>query len=88
MTDFITLHCQCVQNWPSDPQVHRVLLPPAGDLSTRQSLAFFVHPDDEAIISCCDGSDKYPPVKSVDYLLSRFKDSYGKKLDPGLSEIL
>ncbi|KAF4101462.1 hypothetical protein G5714_017894 [Onychostoma macrolepis] len=59
--------------------VHRVLLPPACDSSTRQSLAFFVQPDDEAIISCCYGSDKYPPVKSIDYLLSRFKDSYGKK---------
>uniref|UniRef100_A0A673HHT7 Si:dkey-10o6.2 n=1 Tax=Sinocyclocheilus rhinocerous TaxID=307959 RepID=A0A673HHT7_9TELE len=71
-----------MQRWTSDvyvSAVHRVLLPPAGDSSTRQSLAFFVQPDDEAIISCCDGSDKYPPVKSVDYLLSRFKDSYGKK---------
>ncbi|XP_016092601.1 UPF0676 protein C1494.01-like [Sinocyclocheilus grahami] len=71
-----------MQRWTSDvyvSAVHRVLLPPAGDSGTRQSLAFFVQPDDEAIISCCDGSDKYPPVKSVDYLLSRFKDSYGKK---------
>uniref|UniRef100_A0A671Q2J2 Si:dkey-10o6.2 n=1 Tax=Sinocyclocheilus anshuiensis TaxID=1608454 RepID=A0A671Q2J2_9TELE len=71
-----------MQRWTSDvyvSAVHRVLLPPAGDSSTRQSLAFFVQPDDEAIISCCDGSDKYPPVKSGDYLLSRFKDSYGKK---------
>uniref|UniRef100_A0A673HH08 Si:dkey-10o6.2 n=1 Tax=Sinocyclocheilus rhinocerous TaxID=307959 RepID=A0A673HH08_9TELE len=71
-----------MQRWTSDvyvSAVHRVLLPPAGDSSTRQSLAFFVQPDDEAIISCCHGSDKYPPVKSGDYLLSRFKDSYGKK---------
>uniref|UniRef100_A0A9R1SK42 Si:dkey-10o6.2 n=2 Tax=Cyprinus carpio TaxID=7962 RepID=A0A9R1SK42_CYPCA len=70
-----------MQRWTSDiyvSAVHRVLLPPAGDFSTRQSLAFFVQPDDEAMISCCDGSDKYPPVKSVDYLLSRFKESYGK----------
>ncbi|KAG1944689.1 2-oxoglutarate (2OG) and Fe(II)-dependent oxygenase superfamily protein [Pimephales promelas] len=71
-----------MQRWTSDvyvSAVHRVLLPPAGDSSTRQSLAFFVHPDDEAIISCCDGSDKYPPVNSVDYLLSRFNDTYGNK---------
>uniref|UniRef100_A0A8C2EPP2 Si:dkey-10o6.2 n=1 Tax=Cyprinus carpio TaxID=7962 RepID=A0A8C2EPP2_CYPCA len=70
-----------MQRWTSDiyvSAVHRVLLPPAGDSSTRQSLVFFVQPDDEAVISCCDGSDKYPPVKSVDYLLSRFKESYGK----------
>ncbi|XP_051952990.1 uncharacterized protein si:dkey-10o6.2 [Xyrauchen texanus] len=70
-----------MQRWTSDvyvSAVHRVLLPPDGDTNTRQSLAFFVQPDDEAIISCCDGSDKYSPVKSVDYLLSRFKDSYSK----------
>ncbi|CAM4583607.1 unnamed protein product [Leuciscus chuanchicus] len=71
-----------MQRWTSDVYVsaaHRVLLPPAGDSSTRQSLAFFVHPDDEAMISCCDGSDKYPPINSFDYLLSRFNDTYGKK---------
>lgn len=71
-----------MQRWTSDiyvSAVHRVLLPPAGDSSTRQSLAFFVQPDDDAMISCCDGSDKYPPVRSLDYLLSRFSDSYIKK---------
>ncbi|XP_077050621.1 uncharacterized protein LOC143700826 [Siphateles boraxobius] len=70
-----------MQRWTSDVYVsaaHRVLLPPAGDSSTRQSLAFFVQPDDEAIISCCDGSDKYPPVNSFDYLLSRFNDNHVK----------
>ncbi|XP_073709634.1 uncharacterized protein [Misgurnus anguillicaudatus] len=73
-----------MQRWTSDvfvSAVHRVLLHPEGNSNTRQSLAFFVHPDDEANISCCDGSDKYPPVNSLDYLLSRFKDSYGKKVD-------
>ncbi|KAB5535765.1 hypothetical protein PHYPO_G00121710 [Pangasianodon hypophthalmus] len=71
-----------MQRWTSDvfvSAVHRVLLPPVGDSSTRQSLVFFVQPDDDAIITCCDGSDKYPPVKSVDYLLARFDDSYGRK---------
>ncbi|KAL0967951.1 hypothetical protein UPYG_G00260260 [Umbra pygmaea] len=70
-----------MQRWTSDvflSAVHRVLLPPVGDSSTRQSLAFFVHPDDEALITCFDGSDKYPPVKSGDYLIERFKNSYGK----------
>ncbi|KAI4889856.1 hypothetical protein NFI96_029383 [Prochilodus magdalenae] len=57
--------------------VHRVLLPPANDSSTRQSLAFFVQPDDDAIITCCDGSNKYPPVNSLDYLLAKFKNTYG-----------
>lgn len=58
-------------------QLHRVLLPPAGDSSTRQSLAFFVQSDDEALITCCDGSDKYPPVTGGGYLTERFQASYG-----------
>lgn len=61
------------------PQVHRVMLPPAGDSSTRQSLAFFVQPDDDAVITCCDGSNKYPPVTGGGYLQERFKASYGAK---------
>ncbi|XP_034390428.1 UPF0676 protein C1494.01 [Cyclopterus lumpus] len=68
-----------MQRWTSDHFVsvaHRVLLPPAGDSSTRQSLAFFVHPDDEALITCCDGSDRYPPVTGRDYLLERLKGLY------------
>ncbi|KAI4889855.1 hypothetical protein NFI96_029382 [Prochilodus magdalenae] len=69
-----------MQRWTSDvfvSAVHRVLLPPANDSSTRQSLAFFVQPDDDAIITCCDGSNKYPPVNSLDYLLAKFKNTYG-----------
>ncbi|KAK3513723.1 hypothetical protein QTP70_028751, partial [Hemibagrus guttatus] len=71
-----------MQRWTSDvfvSAVHRVLLPPVCDSSPRQSLVFFVQPDDDAIITCCDGSNKYPPVKSLDYLLSRFNDTYGRK---------
>ncbi|XP_068578771.1 uncharacterized protein si:dkey-10o6.2 isoform X2 [Cebidichthys violaceus] len=70
-----------MQRWTSDhlvSVVHRVVLPPAGDPSTRQSLAFFVQPDDEALITCCDGSDKYPPVTGGDYLEERIKASYGQ----------
>lgn len=60
----------------SPHQLHRVLLPPAGDCSTRQSLAFFVQPDDDAVIRCCDGSDKYPPVSSGLYLQQRLQPTY------------
>uniref|UniRef100_A0AAR2JCD7 Fe2OG dioxygenase domain-containing protein n=1 Tax=Pygocentrus nattereri TaxID=42514 RepID=A0AAR2JCD7_PYGNA len=70
-----------MQRWTSDvfvSAVHRVLLPPEGDLRTRQSLTFFVQPDNDAKISCCDGSNKYPPVRSWDYLQSRFNDTYGR----------
>lgn len=58
-------------------QLHRVLLPPASDLAARQSLAFFLQPDDEAVIDCCDGSNKYAPVTSGAYLLQHFSQSYG-----------
>ncbi|KAG8012335.1 hypothetical protein GBF38_020054 [Nibea albiflora] len=70
-----------VQRWTSDEFVsvlHRVLLPPVGESCTRQSLAFFVQPDDEALITCCDGSNKYPPVTAGAYLTERFSDSYGQ----------
>ncbi|KAF7692487.1 UPF0676 protein C1494.01 [Silurus meridionalis] len=70
-----------MQRWTGDvfvSAVHRVLLPSVGDSNTRQSMAFFVQPDDDAIVSCCDGSNKYPPVKALDYLLARFSESYGK----------
>ncbi|KAM9375693.1 uncharacterized protein KZ484_008232 [Pholidichthys leucotaenia] len=89
--DFITVSCvhgavlvniaDLMQRWTCDQfvsVVHRVLLPPARDSSTRQSLAFFVHPDDEALITCCDGSSKYPPVTAGAYLQERFGESYGK----------
>ncbi|KAJ3597099.1 hypothetical protein NHX12_003499 [Muraenolepis orangiensis] len=71
-----------MQRWTSDlliSSVHRVLLPPAGDSRSRQSLVFFVHPDDEALITCCDGSNKYPAVTGGAYLQERFNDSYGRK---------
>ncbi|KAM4573534.1 uncharacterized protein PAE49_008329 [Odontesthes bonariensis] len=70
-----------MQRWTSDQFIsvrHRVLLPPVGDSSTRQSLAFFLHPDDEALITCCDGSNKYPPVTAGAYLTMRFRESYGR----------
>ncbi|XP_044048594.1 UPF0676 protein C1494.01 [Siniperca chuatsi] len=70
-----------MQRWTADQfvsVVHRVLLPPVGDSSTRQSIAFFVQPDDEALITCCDSSNKYPPVKAGAYLIERFNDSYGR----------
>ncbi|XP_056271682.1 uncharacterized protein LOC130194672 isoform X2 [Pseudoliparis swirei] len=68
-----------MQRWTSDrfvSVVHRVLLPPAGDSSTRQSLAFLLQPDDEALITCCDGSNRYPPITGGDYLAERFSRTY------------
>ncbi|XP_074533445.1 uncharacterized protein LOC141796307 [Halichoeres trimaculatus] len=69
-----------MQRWTNDYFVsvrHRVLLPPPGDARTRQSMAFFVHPDDEALITCYKDPEKYPPVTAGDYLMERFRNSYG-----------
>lgn len=69
-----------MQRWTNDYFVsvrHRVLLPPPGDSCTRQSMAFFVHPDDEALITCYKKPAKYPPVTAGEYLMERFRNSYG-----------
>ncbi|XP_037539197.1 UPF0676 protein C1494.01 [Nematolebias whitei] len=68
-----------MQRWTADQFIsvsHRVLLPTAGFHSTRQSVAFFVHPDNEALITSCDGSNKYPPIKAGDYVTQKFNESY------------
>ncbi|XP_061078576.1 uncharacterized protein LOC133111947 isoform X2 [Conger conger] len=71
-----------MQRWTSDvliSAVHRVLLPPPGDMSERQSVVFFLHPDDDAVITCCDGTDKYPAITALDYLMERLENSYRRK---------
>jgi hypothetical protein len=59
-------------------QRHRVVVP--GDelrrLTPRQSVAFFVHPDDDVMIECLDGSQHYPPITSLDYLNQRLNATY------------
>ena len=39
---------------------------------TRQSIAFFVHPDDDVIVTCIDGGNKYPPISAAEDLARRF----------------
>ncbi|ESO92160.1 hypothetical protein LOTGIDRAFT_233214 [Lottia gigantea] len=53
---------------------HRVRIPEDDVLkqSTRQSQAFFLHPDNDVIIRCLDGNDAYEPISSIDYLAWRF----------------
>ncbi|XP_046556650.1 proline hydroxylase buaE-like isoform X2 [Haliotis rubra] len=70
-----------MQRWTADKlkaTKHRVLVPEAElkKRQSRQSLAFFVHPNDEVIIRCLDGSDKYEPISSIDYLNYRFNVTY------------
>lgn len=59
-------------------QKHRVLIPEeeVTKRRDRQSVAFFVLPDDEAIIRCLDNSDKYEQITSRDYLKMRFYEKF------------
>lgn len=69
-----------LQRWTADKYPaanHRVMVPPKDtdqSKSARQNLTFFYYPDDQAVISCLDGSDTYAPVTPLDYLMSKFAD--------------
>nr|XP_022286433.1 UPF0676 protein C1494.01-like [Crassostrea virginica] len=72
-----------MQRWTADKLVatkHRVLIPEKETMlkKGRQSIAFFVHPDDEVMITCLDGSGKYEEISSIDYLNMRFGLTYDK----------
>ncbi|XP_051885645.1 uncharacterized protein LOC127577977 [Pristis pectinata] len=76
-----------LQRWTSDRWIstkHRVQIPQTEDAlkTTRQSLAFFVHPDHDAIVTCCDGLDKYPPITSIQYLKDKHSDIFYKESYP------
>ncbi|XP_048258361.1 proline hydroxylase buaE-like isoform X2 [Haliotis rufescens] len=70
-----------MQRWTADKlraAKHRVLIPESElkKHQTRQSLAFFINPDDDTIIKCLDGSDKYEPISCLDYLNYKFSQIY------------
>lgn len=70
-----------MQRWTADKLVatkHRVLIPEEEVMLSkgRQSIAFFIHPDDDVIIKCLDGSGKYEEISSIDYLNMRFAVTY------------
>lgn len=70
-----------MQRWTADSLTatkHRVLIPEVEfkKRKHRQSVAFFVHPDDNYVIECLDGSKKYEPITSIDYLNYRFSVTY------------
>ena len=70
-----------MQRWTADALIatkHRVLIP---EIETRkrkprQSMAFFGNIDDDFIVKCLDGSNKYEPIASIDYLKYRFSVTY------------
>ncbi|XP_060554680.1 uncharacterized protein LOC132715659 isoform X2 [Ruditapes philippinarum] len=70
-----------MQRWTADQLIatkHRVLIPEVEfkKRKHRQSIAFFVHPDNNYMIECLDGSKKYEPISGLDYLNYRFSLTY------------
>ncbi|XP_046448257.1 2-oxoglutarate-dependent dioxygenase htyE-like [Daphnia pulex] len=70
-----------MQFWTSDrytATVHRVLVPEEElrRKSTRQSIAFFVHPDNDVMVSQLNGSSDQPAIGALDYLKSRLSATY------------
>ncbi|KAJ8298921.1 hypothetical protein KUTeg_022981 [Tegillarca granosa] len=56
---------------------HKVGMPTGSQKKQgRQSIAFFINPDDETIVKCLDGSGKYEPISSIDYLNMRLGETY------------
>lgn len=42
----------------------------------RQCLAFFASPDEDYLMECLDGSDKYEPITAGDYIKQCFARDY------------
>ncbi|XP_061170505.1 uncharacterized protein LOC133179804 [Saccostrea echinata] len=70
-----------MQRWSADrlkATKHRVVVPQEDKVRERkrQSISFFVVPDDDAVISCTDGSNKYPPIRCLDYVKTHFDANF------------
>jgi len=72
----------CLMRWTNDTYVstpHRVVSPPGHE---RYSVAFFLDPNPDAVVSCLPGCAsaerpaRYPPIRSDDYLQSRLNPTY------------
>ena len=72
-----------LQRWTADflqAADHRVPIPTDEERlkTARQSLVFFLSPDEDYIINCLDGSGKNDPITQRDYLKFRLAEIYGK----------
>ena len=59
-------------------QPHRVLIPEeeTKKQAVRRSIAFFTHPDNDVLVECVDGSNKYPPITALEDTRRRQYSSY------------
>lgn len=72
---------ELMERWTADKLIatkHRVLIPEVElkRRTHRQSVAFFLHADNDYVVECLDGSKRYEPVVSIDYLNFRFSTTY------------
>ncbi|XP_061170418.1 uncharacterized protein LOC133179710 [Saccostrea echinata] len=70
-----------MQRWSADrlkATKHRVVVPQKDKARERprQSIAVFVTPDDDITITCIDGSNKYPPIRYLDYLKTKIDANF------------
>ncbi|XP_055337314.1 uncharacterized protein LOC129587545 [Paramacrobiotus metropolitanus] len=68
-----------MQRWTCDKlrsTVHAVTFSEQNRHRDRQSIAFFLHPDDAYMVECLDGSTKYPPISGKNYLQERMFASF------------
>ncbi|XP_046859378.1 proline hydroxylase buaE-like isoform X1 [Xenia sp. Carnegie-2017] len=69
-----------LQRWTNDKLMstkHRVVVPDEEikRLCSRQSIAFFVFPDNSTVIKCFDGSSNYAEVTAKDYLNKKLSET-------------
>ena len=59
-------------------QPHKVVIPEEDTKkrAVRRSIAFFVQPDNNVLVECVDGSNKYPPITAQEDTRRRLKISY------------
>lgn len=72
-----------LQRWTADyplETIHRVPIPTEKEhmKKVRQSLVFFLVPDEDHVIKCMDGSDIYEPITHKEYLKFRLSEIDGK----------
>ncbi|MDD9976224.1 MAG: isopenicillin N synthase family oxygenase [Boseongicola sp.] len=78
---FVINIADCLMRWTNDIYVstpHRVQVPK----NPRRSLAFFLDPNPDAVISALPGTGeaKYPPVTGEEYLRMRLDATYSEKV--------
>jgi isopenicillin N synthase-like dioxygenase len=87
-TTFVVNIGDLLMRWTNDrwlSNMHRVVNPPLGDGRPRLSIAFFNHPNYDALIECLpsQGPARHPPVRSGDYRdLKYAKTGFGASAAP------